>query len=240
MFKNSYLIVVFSIMTQACFTDGDSRIIPDDDTQTKTSLEAELITDETKKFFITTVNDSNLAQLSVSLSDEFGSINIEKTLPSSASLLVVTSTNDYDLIRASNYGFEITDYYAYNQTSDFDEIMTWSRFFVSEQDALQWKNDIEAMKNLMPNDEVSINLVGIETMGVVDTNETTALDNQSLKININSEQSWTYLRVIYGDDSIIGSIYAGSETYEFWFKGDEGYVIPQYELKYLQGAFELD
>jgi len=229
MLQKVYLLVVFCAFLQGCGSE--------DGAPKNNQISIESLAIETTKYFISAAIDDDLNVLSEELTNEFSSLVIEQTLLSGHSLLVISSIEDYELIESSNYEFDLTKYYAYNETSDFNEIVDWSRFFVSEADSLQWKSDIDNLYNLMPNDEVEINLMNRAFVGTIKKNEITDLGNRFVVVNLDSDYSGTIVGVYFGARLTSGKIYSGNdEPYEFEFDGDYGYVIPQYELRYIQGA----
>ena len=229
-----YFTLILCIFLSGCETDDSNS------ESTQVILEPEV---ETQEYFISTFSEEALEALSSDLVAEYSTVKIQQTLSSSYSLLIESSVEDYEGIQLIYPELNVTDYYTYGQGGEFDEIVEWSRFFVNEEEASQWKSNIDELYYASLNDSVEIPLLDMVLEGTVTKVKTT--DSGNLFITVDMDGAGNYFTVFFPDydssSSVSGTIYSVVGTsYKYKFIDDYGYVIPLYQLDYINGAFEID
>ena len=227
-----YFTLILSIFLSGCGTDDSNS------ESTQVILEPEV---ETQEYFISTSSEEALEALSSDLVAEYSTVEIQQTLSSSYSLLIESSVEDYESIQFIYPELNVSDYYTYGQGGEFDEIVELSRFFVNEEEASQWKFNIDELYYASVNDSVEIPLLDMVLEGTVRKVKIT--DSGNLFISVDMDGAGNYFTVYFSDtySSAAGTIYPVDGTsYRYRFVDDYGYVIPTYQLDYINGAFETD
>ncbi len=197
-------------------------------------------TDDPQKstYFVTVSDTSDLNETADLLLDSYASVEVLDVLESSNSLLMKSDPEDYELMQSERDGLDFTDYYAYGETDALDDIVRWSRFFVSETDAGEWLNDIDTLYYMIPGDSVEVHFLDLNLTGTVKEAETSDAGNRYIVVDSNN----AYFSVFFGtNNSTAGTIYpVDSDPYTYKFDGSYGYVMPEHELTYLTGALGLE
>ena len=224
------LLLVFVIQLVGCDSGADEVIQPDFETDSK------------NKYFAKYDQGADLMLEREQLISSYPSATVYLSLPSTNSLIVSMSDDDaikYEEASPDN----LTPYFQYRETSDFEELAMWSRFYYSDEDFHEFKQFIDSIFYSSVGDELNFTFLNDNYTGQVSSIKQTELGHTY--ISIRTKNSNLIASTIHYTSSVItAKIFFENSRKKYRFEYTEvlklGFLFPAYEYDYLVGGLGLE